>query len=378
MRRSWAIVPIGLVCVVGGTLLVLFQQSWLRPRQLPAPAPTVRAVTALGRIRPENGIIEVGADASRRVARLLVEEGQAVTKDEVLAYLDSHEELQAAAALAEAQCEGGKAQLASRTVMEQASIARAGAELKMVLELAPLEKAIQELTVAKGRSELELVQKELQRLEKLVDKGSVTREDVDRKTAEATQRMLLVKSAEEELRRLKSASDINHAKAQANLDLAVANLKYSQASIDVESLGKSAAQARSRLNSAIVRAPAAGHVLKVRCRPGEQVSHPGILTLANLDAMGVVAEVHENDLLRVHEDQTVRVTAAALTEPLTGRVVRVSRLIDRQTAFDLNPTATTDARVAAVHIRLDRAALATRLLNLQVTVIIDVEPRPHP
>ena len=76
-------------------------------------------MAALGRIRPKDGTIDVGADATRRVASLLVEEGQSVKKDEILAYLDNHEEMQAAAAFAEAQYEGGKAQLTYRTVLNR-------------------------------------------------------------------------------------------------------------------------------------------------------------------------------------------------------------------------------------------------------------------
>ena len=141
-------------------------------------------MAALGRIRPKDGTIDVGADATRRVASLLVEEGQSVKKDEILAYLDNHEEMQAAAAFAEAQYEGGKAQLTYRTALEQANIAKAEAELRSVEELTPLEIAVQELTVEKGRHDLELAQKEAKRLDKLVGKGSASREDLDKKSTE--------------------------------------------------------------------------------------------------------------------------------------------------------------------------------------------------
>jgi HlyD family secretion protein len=310
------------------------------------------------------------------VARLLVVEGQSVKKGEPLAYLDNFEEVQAAAAFAEAQVEGARAQLSSRTAPEQANIARAEAELRSVEELGPLDIAIQELTVEKGRRELELAQKEAKRLEKLVEKGSVSREDLDKKTAEVGQRIIQVNMASQELRRTKLTFELNKVKAQAGLDSAWANLKYYQANIDLDSLRKSLEQAQARLNNVIVRAPADGQVLKIRTRPGEVVRNPGILTMGNLTTMWVIAEVYENDLLRVKEGQPATITGTALAEPLSGRVTLVSRLIDRQTVFDVNPTAATDARVAEVRIRLDRAEPAAHLINLQVTVRIDVAPVP--
>lgn len=358
---------------IGAALATLFFPSLLGPPKTPAPPDTtVRQVAALGRIRPEDGTIDVGADATRRVARLLVEEGQSVKKGEILAYLDNHEEMQAAAAFAEAQYQGGKAQLTYRTALEQANIAKAEAELRSVEELTPLDIAIQELTVEKGRQELELAKKEAKRLDKLVDKGSASREDLDKKTTEVIQRTIQLKSSSEELRRQKAAFEINKAKARANLDSARANLKYCQANIDLESLGKSLEQARARLNSSIVRAPADGQILKIRTRPGEVVRSPGVLTMGKLSSMWVLAEVYENDLLRIKEGQTATVTAAALAEPLSGRVTLVGRLISRQAVVDVDPTAATDARVAEVLVRLDRTEPAARMINLQVTVRIDV------
>jgi len=117
----------------GAALAMLFVPGLLGPPKTPAPPDTtIRQVAALGRIRPEDGTIDVGADATRRVARLLVEEGWSVKKGEILAYLDNHEDMRAAAAFAEAQYEGGKAQLTYRTALEQANIAKAEAELRSV------------------------------------------------------------------------------------------------------------------------------------------------------------------------------------------------------------------------------------------------------
>ena len=374
MRRLLLII-LGVV-IAGGVLVISLVPGLFGPRTPPVlPDTTVRVVAALGRIRPEGGTIDVGADAMRRVGYLLVEEGQLVKKGDILAYLDNHEEMKAATAYAEAQLAGGKTQFAQRTALEQANIAKVEAELKSIEELTPLDIAIQELTVEKNKQELDLAQKEANRLEKLVQKGSASREDFEKKTAEVGQRTLMHRSSQEEVKRLKTAFTLNKAKAQASLDSARANLKYYQASIDLDSLGKSLDQARVREKNSVVTSPANGQVLQIHTQPGEVVRNPGILTMANLKKINVIAEVYESDLLRIKEGQRATITATALAKPLSGRVTLVGRLIKRQTVFNANPTAATDARVGDVWIRLDDAEQAARLINLQVTVQIDVAPK---
>src|SRR5258708_5573836 len=83
------------------------------------------------------------------------------------------------------------------TALEQANIAKAEAELRSVEELTPLDIAIQELIVEKARQELELAQKESKRLHTLVDKGSASREDLDKKSTEVVQRTIQLKSSSE-------------------------------------------------------------------------------------------------------------------------------------------------------------------------------------
>src|SRR5262249_51753572 len=150
---------------------------------------------------------------------------------------------------------------------------------------------IQDLAVEKNRLELALAQKEAKRLERLVVKGSASQEDLDKKASEVAQRAVQVKSAEADLKRLKTAFASNRAKAQASLAFARANLTYYQANIDLESLAKNLDLSRSRTINAMVRAPSDGQVLKIRPRPGEVMRKEGLLTMGNLATMAVIAEV---------------------------------------------------------------------------------------
>ena len=58
-----------------------------------SPKGSVRQkVAALGRIEPESEIIDVGAPSAERFERLMVTEGEQVEVNQILGYLESHEE----------------------------------------------------------------------------------------------------------------------------------------------------------------------------------------------------------------------------------------------------------------------------------------------
>ena len=128
------------------------------------------------------------------------------------------------------------------------------------------------------------------------------------------------------------------------------------------------ARAEAALDASSVRAPAAGQVLTIHTHAGERIGADGVLDLGNTAQMEVVAEVYETDIGNVRVGQKATVTAAALPEPITGTVERVGLTIGKQSVFDINPAADTDARVVEVHIRLHADERAASLTNLQVDV----------
>lgn len=377
MNRFNVSLALLLLVAVGGGLAYKNYSSLSHSKESAAEHVALRrTVSALGRIRPLGGILNVGADASRRVERLgeNIVEDLAVHKGDILAYLDHHEEMTAALRYAESQYEGGRLQLEARRELEKANIARAETDLESLQATQPRSLQIQQTTVEKLQIELLLAQKEADRYERMFKQSSGSREDHERKSTEAAQRAKALETAEAELRKMKTSQPLELAKATQTLEAARAALKVAEASIDLPSLARNVELARLRPEGTLVRAPVDGRIIKVQTRAGEVVRNQTILIMADLSAMGVVAEVYEADLPRLRTGQTVTVRAAALPEALSGRVDYVGRLVDKQTVFDLAPAAATDARVAAVRIRLDRNEPADRLVNMQVTVAIDVEP----
>ncbi|HEY4260816.1 MAG TPA: HlyD family efflux transporter periplasmic adaptor subunit [Schlesneria sp.] len=367
----WLVVAILVLVGVGGAFVWQVRQQEIAAAKARERPVVWNSVSALGRIRPLDDVVEVGVDASRRLAKLLVTEGQSVKKGDVLAYLEDYEELKAAAEQAASRLRGGQTQLAARLDCEMAHISRAEADVNSLKTNYPKDLEIQEASIEKLQTELGLSQQESERYERLHRAKSVSLEEFDRKTTEVIQRRKALQVAEAELSKLKAGFPLELVKAESDLALAKATLALARPTIDIPTLECSVELAKAQLSRAIVSAPSDGQILKIRARPGEVVRSQTILTMANLEKMCVVAEIYETDLLRLQTGQKVVVTAAALTQPLTGHVLFVGRSINQQAVYDLDPASPSDSRVAEIRILLDAADQASRLVNLQVAVAID-------
>lgn len=368
----WLVIVILVLAAGGGVFVWQARQKEIAAAKVRERPAVWNNVSALGRIRPLHDVVEVGVDASRRLAKLLVTEGQSVKKGDVLAYLEDYEELKAAAEQAASRLQGGQTQLAARLDCEMANIARAEADVNSLKTNYPKDLEIQEVSIEKLKSELALARQESERYERLHKANSISLEEFNRKTTEVVQRNKALQVAEAQLSKLKAGFPLELVKAESNLALAKATLILARSTIDIPTLESSVELAKAQLSRAVVSAPSDGQILKIRTRPGEVVRSQTILTMANLESMCVVAEIYETDLLRLQAGQKAVATAAALPRPLTGHVLFVGRSINQQAVYDLDPASPSDSRVAEVRILLDEAHPASRLVNLQVAVAIDV------
>lgn len=150
----------------------------------------------------------------------------------------------------------------------------------------------QAASVRVAQADLDLAQAELDRARQLVDRGFISKADLDRKTA--------------------------------TRDAAAARVRVAQAQL-------SETQARNRRLD--IRSPAAGLVLTRAVEPGQIVSS-GSGTLFRV-AMGgqfeMRAQLSEADLQRVPVGARAEVTPVGTTDIFTGQVWQVSPVIDPQT-----------------------------------------------
>ncbi|MCW3835005.1 efflux RND transporter periplasmic adaptor subunit [Sphingomonas canadensis] len=295
-RRRWPLIIGALVVVAALAIAFVMMGGGSAPAEQKGKAaakggnngqiPTV-TVAVPGRSQIGNEISGTGSLAARRempvgvpgeggmVVRVLVEPGQWVGAGQVLALIDRSVQTQTAASL--------------------------------------------EAQVRVARADASLAQSELDRAKALVDRGFISKADLERKTATRDQALARVRVAEAQL-----------------------------------------AETRARNRRLDIRAPEAGLVLTRGVEPGQIVSSgSGVLfRMAKGGEMEMRVQLSEADLQRVRVGASVQVQPVGSDAVFTGQVWQVSPVIDQQTrqgvarvalAYDpaLRPGGFASARIVA-------------------------------
>ena len=175
----------------------------------------------------------------------------------------------------------------------------AGSWVKQGQVLASIDRSVQsqqaialEAQIGVARADLQLAQNELDRALQLVDRGFISKADVDRKTAT----------------RDSARARVNVANAQLN-------------------------ETRARNARLDIRAPTAGYVLERNVQVGQTVSAgSGVLfRLAKDGQMELQAQLGEADLASVSEGVSATITPVGDTRQFNGHIWQVSPVINPQT-----------------------------------------------
>ncbi|WP_431271527.1 HlyD family efflux transporter periplasmic adaptor subunit [Dankookia sp. P2] len=299
----------------------------------PPPAATPAApigVGALGRVEPASRIRKLNQPGGFNVARLdrlLVAEGDRVEAGQLLAVLADAAQKDAAALQAEA------AARQSRASFER--IRAAGRPEEIEAQRA----RIQALHAAEASA-----RREAERAEALLPSGAGNIATAERNRFAASRTAAERAEAEATLQRLLRPRPE---------DLAVA---------EAELAGAEAAVVKARADAGLSRivAPIAGTVLKVYARPGDQVGSDGVLDLADLSRLDVVADVFETDLPRLREGAPAEVVVPGEPRRYAATLREIGWMVRRTTQAGTDPVAAVDARTVEVRLALGeegRAAL---------------------
>jgi HlyD family secretion protein len=187
----------------------------------------------------------------------------------------------------------GEGGLVTRVLVEPGDWVRAGQVLATVDRSVQAETA-QSLAaqVQVARADAQIAESELKRAQQLVDRGFISKADVERRTA--------------------------------TRDAANARVSVAQATL---------AETRARNQRLDIRAPAAGLVLARTVEPGQIVSNGQtvLFRVAMEGRMEMRAQLAEADLARVRNGTVAEVTPVGATEAVRGQVWQVSPIIDPQT-----------------------------------------------
>lgn len=178
-------------------------------------------------------------------------------------------------------------------------------------------------------------------------------------------------AAKARLAELRHQFEIDRMDAEAQVQVARAQLDRQVAEIPIASLRRQIALAEARARRLTLYAPIDGRIINVKVKPGENVEGSPILTMGNTETMRTVAEVYETDISRVQLGQSATITSLALSQPVTGKVARIGSMVFKNDVLNVDPAARADARVVEVWIDLDDATSTRQLTNLTVNVAIN-------
>lgn len=283
---------------------------------------TAATLTALGRVLPRSGLVDVRGVAGDTIEEIRVKEGDWVEAGQPLARLSS-------------------------TTVAAKRLAQAEADLAAVRASTAKDLEIARTRVTLAEAEAKFAQDKLGRISAARDSEFVSPDQIEERTL---------------------------SRQSAELKLAQARQSLEQAGRDRDKALRAAeadvTAAQAQLAAAEVRAPIKARVLKTRARPGAPVGGAELFRLGDTSGMIVVAEVYEADVLQVKVGQKASISSAALPKKMTGTVESVSRMIARNVLESIDPNETSTSRIVEVTIKMDEAEPLDRLVLLQVDVAI--------
>jgi HlyD family secretion protein len=115
--------------------------------------------------------------------------------------------------------------------------------------------------------------------------------------------------------------------------------------------------AEENLAKTVIKAPIAGTILKIHAWPGERITDKGLLEMADLSQLDVVAEVYEADFPKVHVGQTAEIRLAGLPDFYAAKVRELGFQVRKNDINDTDPLADKDNRIIEVRLTLDKQAV---------------------
>jgi multidrug resistance efflux pump len=302
---------------------------------------TARPVTlvAPGTVETTRDTVKLAFEAQGRIVEILVDEGDAVKANQVLARLDDR--------LARARVVAAEAGLSQAKA--RYTLARRGPRREDVEAARAEADAAAAAAAHRGAEQA--------RSEKLGEVGAVADAIVDADGAAAR-----VASAQAAAASARFASLAKGTRSE-QVEEAAAAIALAQAELD---------GAKVALDQTVLRAPRDGVILRRTAEVGALVTlmQPmPVVSLADLREIEIRAEIDEADVSAVSVGQVAYATADAFGDrKFPIRIARLTHELGRKTARDDDPRARVDTRVLEVIARFDGAPGASLPIGLRMSV----------
>lgn len=344
IRRKRLVLGVAVIAAgLGGFALIKHGEAERTPA-IPAAAASREpaGVGALGRVEPVSRIrrlTQPGGMAVTRLDRLLVAEGDQVREGQLLAeFADA------------AQKDAAVAQSVGAVAEARASLERTRAGGR------PSEIEAQRARIESLAALAEIARRDAIRAESLVPSGAGGAAAAERARFAATR------------------ATADHAQAVAELETLTRPRPEDVALAEARLASAEGALAKARADAELsrVRAPFDGTVLRIMARPGDQVGSDGLMDVADVSRMDIVADVFETDLPRIREGAAAEIVVPGEARRIAATVREIGWTVRRSTIASNDPVAAVDSRTVEVRLTLsdEGAALLRRRSNMQVQVAI--------
>ena len=301
----------------------------------------VRVVAGLGVVEPLSGTIDLSPGVPGILTSVLVDEGQTVTKGQLLASLFNDD-------------------LKSKVAQAEATLRIKSAQRDLVVNGAREEEIRQaEARLRREESALQLATVQYERRRALVKAGAVSREDFNQASNAFNAAKEALATAEDALAIL-----LDGARPEA-IETARAEVSLAESQL---------AEARAALALSEIRATVDGTVLRRYREPGEVIgtqAETPVLQIADTSRLVVRTQIDETDIAGLAVGQKAMISAPALAgETYTGTVTRISPRLGAKTLTADDPAEKRDTRVLDVIVGLEPDV--TLPINLRVDVQIDL------
>ncbi len=281
-------------------------------------------VSALGRIVPAGGVIDVLAAGGDVVEAVLVREGDWVEAGAPLARLRS-------LPLSLARIEQAKAETA-------ANLATIAGEIALARE-----------RVAAAEAETKIADDRLRRIADLKGNAIIAPDKIEERQLLRNESAVRLAAAREALGRVQRSEEVARRLGAVRLT-----------------------EYQGLLAERDPRAPVKARVLKILTQPGASTNAGVLFKLGDTTKIHVIAEIYEADALKIKPGQQATVSSPALPKKFPGTVAAMGVMILRNHLQSLDPNAANNTRVIEATLAMADREPLERLVFLPVDVTIEL------
>jgi len=154
-------------------------------------------------------------------------------------------------------------------------------------------------------------------------------------------------------------------KSVASISLADSKrLAFEQSAANLKRLSAEIVNAQSEqrvleadLENTFIYAPISGTILKILTWPGERIQDNGLLEMADLTQLDVVAEIYESDFPNVKTGQKAQINASGFKRVYSAEVRELGFQVKKNDLNDTDPLADMDNRIIEVRLTLEPEAV---------------------